>query len=254
VVLPPEHGGWSFLAEPLVLGLIAAPSAAGALVAIAAAAAFLARQPLRLLAGDRRRARRYPRTVAAERAFAVLAAIAAAAFAGATALSRGPLWIAAAIAVPIAAAALGFDLARRSRGAAAEGLAALGLGGTAAAIALAAGWPWAPAFGLWGVLAARAIPTVLYVRARLRLERSAPSSPWPALGSAAIAIGGVGWLVALGLAGAPAPWAMALLFARAGWGLSPWRPRWTTFQLGISEAAIGGGLAIGLGVASRGMG
>ena len=70
VALPVEHGGWGFLVEPLVLGLVLAPSAAGACLALAAAAGFLARHPLRLWLLDRRKHVRYPRTALAERVFA----------------------------------------------------------------------------------------------------------------------------------------------------------------------------------------
>ena len=48
VALPAEHGGWGFLTEPVVLGLVLAPSAAGLCLALAALAAFLTRHPLRL--------------------------------------------------------------------------------------------------------------------------------------------------------------------------------------------------------------
>src|SRR5512136_2263107 len=61
VALPAEHGGWGFLAEPVILGLVLAPSAAGVCLALAALAAFLARHPLRLLLLDRRKGTRYPR-------------------------------------------------------------------------------------------------------------------------------------------------------------------------------------------------
>src|SRR5512132_874137 len=76
VVMPTEHGGWAFLGEPVLLGLLAAPSVAGALWALAAIAAFLTRQPLRLAAGDRRRGKRYPRTVQAEQALGVVLGVA----------------------------------------------------------------------------------------------------------------------------------------------------------------------------------
>ena len=68
VLVPAEHGSWGFLAEPLVLGLAVAFSGAGLLLALAVVAAFLARQPLKLVWTDRRKGRRYPRTAAAERA------------------------------------------------------------------------------------------------------------------------------------------------------------------------------------------
>jgi hypothetical protein len=48
LALPVEHGGWGFVVEPLVLGLVLVPSGAGACLAGAALAAFLVRHPLRL--------------------------------------------------------------------------------------------------------------------------------------------------------------------------------------------------------------
>jgi len=53
VVLPREHGGWSLIAEPALLGLLVAPSWAGVALALAGLVAFLARQPLRLFLVDR---------------------------------------------------------------------------------------------------------------------------------------------------------------------------------------------------------
>src|SRR5208283_2159794 len=49
VFLPREHGSWSLALEPLALGLFVAPSMAGVALALAAAAGFFARRPLRAL-------------------------------------------------------------------------------------------------------------------------------------------------------------------------------------------------------------
>ena len=48
IVVPKERGGWSLALEPVVLGLAAAPSAAGLPLAGAVLAGFLARRPLKL--------------------------------------------------------------------------------------------------------------------------------------------------------------------------------------------------------------
>lgn len=239
VVLPAEHGGWAFLGEPIVLGLLVAPSWAGACVALAAIAGFLARQPLRLWMGDRRRGKRYPRTVLAERAFAALVLVAALAVAGAILLARGPVLIALGVAAPLAAVALALDLGLRSREAAAESLAALALGASAAAIALAAGRPAALAFALWALLALRALPTIAYVRARLRLDRGEPAKLAIALAlHLAAAAAGLA-LARAGFAIAPLAWAFGVLAARAAFGLSPARPRWRAAWLGVSEVVVG---------------
>ncbi len=239
IVLPAEHGAWAFLGEPLLLGLVVAPTAAGVLVALAALAGFLARQPLKLAIGDRRRGRRYPRTRAAERAFAGLALVAALALAGALLLARGPLLWALGLAAPLAAIALAFDLAARPREAASEMAGALALASTAAAIALAAGWSAGPALGLWGVLAARDVPSVLYVRARLRLDRDQPA---PIAAALLAQVVGIAAAIALARA-ACAPWlavvALTLLALRAGVGLSRWRIRTTIPRFGLSELAFG---------------
>ena len=55
VVIPAEHGGWGFMLEPVLLGLLVAPSPAAGLFALATIAAFLLRHPLKLTLADRRR-------------------------------------------------------------------------------------------------------------------------------------------------------------------------------------------------------
>lgn len=239
VMVPTEHGGWAFLAEPVLLGLLVAPSWSGALLAAAALAAFVARQPLRLLLADRRRGRRYPRTAMAERGFAACALAAAAALAGAFALGDRRLALGLAAIAPLAAAALAFDLGRRSRAVAAEVAAALALAGLATAIALAGGRPTAHAFALWAALAGRVIPTIVYVRARLRLDRGEPAPVAAAIAGAAAAIGLASLLVAAGLIHPFAVPAMILLLVRAAWFLSPLRPRLATAGLGVTEIAFG---------------
>ena len=57
VALPSEHGGWGLTLEPGLLGLLVAPSVAGACLAVAAVVAFVARTPLKLALVDRRRGR-----------------------------------------------------------------------------------------------------------------------------------------------------------------------------------------------------
>jgi hypothetical protein len=239
VVLPTEHGGWSFLFEPILLGLLVALSWAGGLIALAAVAAFLARQPLKLFVSDRQRGRIYPRTHVAEIAFAVLALVAHGAFAGAWTLARHSFWLALACAAPLAAIGLAFDLGKKSRRVGAELAAATSLGAIAAAIALAGGAHSEIAFGLWGVLAARTIPTILFVRARLRLEKHQPAGIQGAILAHLLAIAGVMVLVYGGFAPRYATWAMFLLAARAALGMSRWRPRWKTWQLGVSEIVFG---------------
>ena len=81
VAMPPEHGGWGFLLEPIVLGMLVAPSWAGLFWGVAALGAFLAQHPLKLAYTDRKRGRRYARTAAAERVLLIYAGVALAGFA-----------------------------------------------------------------------------------------------------------------------------------------------------------------------------
>jgi hypothetical protein len=189
--------------------------------------------------------------VLATRAGATLVAIAALALAGAVVLGGGALLVPLALGAPFAAITLGFDLANRSRAAIAELAAPLALGTVAAAMARADGWTRWEAFGLWGILAARSLPTILYVRSRLRLERGEPAGIPLALIAQAL---GVAWALALAALGIT-PWvaavAIAVLALRAALGLSPWRPRWTTRQIGASEAVLGGVLVLAVGLGTR---
>src|SRR5512134_520374 len=120
VALPAEHGGFGLLGEPVALGLVLAPSLAGAGLAIAAVAAFLARHPFRLMMLDLRKGVRYPRTALAERFLLGYLALAAAGLLAALASSASPFWPALAAAAPVGLVALAFDALGRSREAVAE--------------------------------------------------------------------------------------------------------------------------------------
>jgi hypothetical protein len=239
VALPAEHGGWGLLAEPLVLGLVLAPGTAGVWLALAALFAFLARQPLRLALMDRRRGVRYPRTALAERVLATFLAAAALLLALASAAAHAPFWPALAMAAPFALAALAYDALGRGREALGETAGAVALSASTAAIALAGGVAPAVAFAASVLLALRALTSVLYIRARIRLDRGLAAGP-----RAALAAHGAALVVAVVLAGvAAAPWLGALAFAvllgRAVHGLSRWRGAIRPQRLGFQELAYG---------------
>jgi hypothetical protein len=60
LVLPTEHGGWGFLFEPILLGLLVAFSWAGVALSAAAICVFLVQQPLKIALRDRLRGKHYP--------------------------------------------------------------------------------------------------------------------------------------------------------------------------------------------------
>jgi hypothetical protein len=239
IVLPAEHGGWSFVAEPAILGLALAPSVPGALLALAALAAFLARQPLKLVLNDRRRGVRYPRTRAAAGVFVAFAALASLLLAAAFRAAPTPFWVPLVAAVPIGVVAVVFDARGRSREAVAEAAAAVAFGASAAAIALAGGAYSTVAWSAWALVALRAVTSVLYVRARLRLDRGR------SVVTAAVHLGhAAAFAVACLLAAAGlAPWLGAAVFvvllARSGWGLSARRRAVRPQAVGWQEVGYG---------------
>ena len=239
VALPAEHGGWGFVAEPLILGLLVAPSGRGASLAVAAVAAFLARHPLKLVLADRLRGRLYPRTRAAT-AFALgYGALGAVALVLGTAGASAMVWAPLAAAAPLALAQLGYDARHRGRDLVAELLGAVAAGSAAASIAIAGGWPAGEAFLLWLPLALRGVATVLYVRTRLRLDRGLRPNRAGAWVSHGVGLAVVATLAAAGFAGWPALAAFAFLLARALHGLSPARRAVRPQLLGFQELAYG---------------
>lgn len=239
VALPVEHGGWALLLEPLLLGLLAAPAPGGALLGLAALGAFLCRHPLALAASDLRRGRRYPRTGLALRFAAGYALLALAAGAAALALGGWVCWPAALLAAPLVAAQLSFDVRRQARALPAELVGAAALSALAAAVAMAGGWALAPALALWAYVAARALPSVLYVRARLRRARGEAAPAAPALLAQLAGLLAVAGLAALGLLPWPAALGPALLLARAAYLLAPGRPAPRAAIVGAQEAVFG---------------
>jgi YwiC-like protein len=253
VALPVEHGGWGMLAEPLVMGLVLGPTLAGAGLTVAALGAFLVRHPLKLALSDWRRGTRYPRTVLATK---VAAAYAAAALAGlALAVWRAPAvaWLPVLAAAPLALLQLWYDARLQGRQLLPELLGGVALGASASALMLAGGWSMAPALAAWALLAAKAVASVVYIRARLRLDRDQPAARAPGLAAHAAALGAAVALALLGWA----PWlgaiAFAVLLARAAHGLSPWHRRVRPQAVGFMELGFGvlTALSLALGYAAR---
>jgi hypothetical protein len=240
VALPSEHGGWGLTLEPVVLGLALAPSIAGAALGLAGLLAFLLRTPLKLVLVDHRRGRSLPRTAMARRvasaegaAVLVLAAVAL--------VSAGPAWLVpVALAAPLVAVELWFDVRSRGRRLVPELCGAAGMAALAASVAVAGGAPVTVAGVAWALLAARSIAAIPYVRTQvLRLHRTGTAAP--GVGGALLAQGaGVGLAVAA-VAVEPAAHAGAVSVTVAGLvrlvGLR-WPPR-SAVRLGAIESVIG---------------
>jgi hypothetical protein len=237
LIVPVEHGGWGFLAEPLVLGLALAPSAPGLVLALGVVLAFLVRHPLRLALLDRRRGARHARTALAEAVASSLAVLATGFFVAAAGLARGPLWPALLLAAPPSLVALLADVRGTSREVVPVVAGALALAAAAPAVVLAGGGRLGVALGAWALLGLRAWTSIAYVRARLRLDRGRPAGVAAVLAAHAAAVLAAAALAA-GL-GTPrlAVVAFVLLFARAAHGLSRWRSSLRPQAVGVRELA-----------------
>jgi hypothetical protein len=199
VALPAEHGGWSLTLEPVLLGLLVEPSWSGVLLGVAALFAFLARTPLKLALGDRRRGRRLERTAIAERIAVLYLIVVAAATAGSIVTARASFWLPLAAAAPVVGIAFAYDVRSLGRRLAPELLGAVGIGSVAAAIVLAGGGAAGDAAGMWLVVAARAAAAIPHVRVQLRrAKRQRPQRRENDLAqAAAVAAGAAGVLAGI---------------------------------------------------------
>ena len=248
VAIPGEHGGWGLTAEPVLLGILVAPSWAGAALGAAAFLAFLSRTPLKIVLVDRRRDRWLPRSrLAASIAGAELAMLLA--FAVVAAVLAGWSWLVpVAIAAPLVGVELWFDMRSRSRRLVPELCGAMGIAGTAAAVALAGDTAAGLAAALWLVLAARAIAAIPFVRTQVLRLRHDGTSSWTSdaaqVAGLAVALGAIAVDPAVA-AGAVAVAALAV--AQFVWSRRPPVPAKT---LGLRQLFLG--LAV-VGVTAAGV-
>ena len=238
IALPAEHGSWGLTLEPILLGLLIAPSWGGLGLAIGAFGLFLLRWPVKV-AQTSRRQQRYPRMTLALRFVALYGLLTfGGLLVGVWQAGWRPLWPLLA-ALPFGLIFFLYDSQNRSRSWQAELAGPVAFSATATIIALAAGWAVGPALALWFVLVARAVPSILYVRARIRLDRGRPHQPAIAIGTHGVALAIVVWLVWVDWL----PWltlsVFVLLLARAIWGLSHYRRPVPIKVIGFSELGWG---------------
>lgn len=167
-MLPTDHGGWGFTLEPIILGLLVAPSASAWGISVAALAVFLARRPIKIFSTDLVRRRWLPRSTIALIFSVLFAVIGVAGVVGAVITTQGPFIIPVAIAIPFALVALRADAHSRNRTLVAELSGSIAMGATVAAITVSSGWDLAPSLGLWLVLAARDVAAIVLVRGQVR--------------------------------------------------------------------------------------
>jgi hypothetical protein len=238
VALPAEHGSWSLVLEPILLGLLVAPSWAGLSAAAGGFAFFLLNRPLKLYLNDRRRGRQFDRTTKARLWAFIYGASGTLFFTITWAVSGFGPFVPLLIALPLLLIFLVYDQ-RPGRHWQAELAAPVAFAAIASTIALAGGWEFWPALALWGFMIARAVPSILFIRARLRLDKGKPTEPWPVVAAHLLAVAGIGLLIYHGFLPGLGLLAMTILLARAIWGLSAYRWRTSVKGLGFLETGFG---------------
>lgn len=236
IALPTEHGGWGLLFEPIALGLLLAPSIAGFYLALSAVGFFLARHPLTLVVLNRKRSSL--RTALAGRFATLYLVIGAASFVAALAFAQRAFLLPLLVATPFALVQVAHDWTGRRRVLLPELAGAIAISSLTTAMLLAGRWSPRLSFALWVVMVARAVPTVVYVRACIRRLRLSTVSPYPMIVLHLLAIGAA---IALGAAEVISAWvamAMFLLLVRAVIGFARAKTL-TAKQLGFSEIAFG---------------
>jgi hypothetical protein len=96
-----------------------------------------------------------------------------------------------------------------------------------------------PALALSGIIICRAVPTVFYVRARLRLEKGQPIDPTLSTLLHALGVAAVAALAWARLAPPLSIVAALILLTRAVYGLSRYRRPALPKQIGFQEIAFG---------------
>jgi hypothetical protein len=235
LILPKEHGSWSLAFEPVALGLLAAPSPGGGWLAVAVAAAFFARRPLRIACRDADPERR----ASAWAALGICTLVAASAL-GATVAVAGLAWIGWLAPTALAGAIfLSFDLRNAGRAELAEVTGAAAFGFLPAAFAVLAGWSAFSALALAVLMLGRTVPTVLGVRAFLRASKTGEWHPGPALAAAGVALLTGLLLHRAGLVSGAAVVLLALLAIRSAMLLVYPRPVLRPGTVGMIEAVAG---------------
>ena len=216
VALPAEHGSWSFWLEPVLLAILVASSGSGFALVILSFASFLIRQPLKIALIDLRKKKFYLRTrlsigfVAFYGLIALLALLAALTGSGADILlPLIPAYGIALVQVWI------FDVRGDSRHWLPETIGAVVMSAFAVSIALAGGWSLLASVTLAGIVVARGIPTIFYVRARLRQIKSGTVNPRISIGLHIIAVLIISALASINLVPKLSVLALIILLGRA---------------------------------------
>ncbi len=237
IVLPTEHGGWGFTLEPIVLGLLVAPSFSALGISVAALGIFLARRPVKIFSTDLVRRRWLPRSTIALVAGLIFVGIGVSGAIGAFMMTQGPFLIPVAVAVPFALVALRADAHSKNRALVAELSGSIAMGATVAAITVSSGWDLAPSFGLWLVLAARDVAAIVLVRGQVRRAKGKEADTRTIYVVQVVSVAAIAVVAALGAVPWVAVAAVALVGVVAVISLN--RPPIPARTIGWTQMALG---------------
>ncbi|HVE60054.1 MAG TPA: YwiC-like family protein [Pyrinomonadaceae bacterium] len=239
IVLPIEHGSWGFVFEPLTAGLLIAFSPSAVWIVLLVVGAFLTRQPLKVLLNDWQAKRNLPQTAVARKFTLIYGAIFTFGLIGSLIFVKLDSFLPFLVVLPFAAYQIYCDAARQSRQLLPELTGAIAISSSAAVIALADNWTFPAAIALWGIFAARLIPSILYVRNRLKLEKGKEFSRFVPVFAHVSAFVLVGGLAFYGLSPVLTVAMFAVLLGRAAIGLSPYRKKVKAMKIGVWEVVYG---------------
>lgn len=239
VALPNEHGAWGLLFEPIAASLAIAFSVGGIWIAVMTVGAFLSRQPVKVFVLNRL-GRRDPELSAAAVKFGSLyGAIFAMGFGGTLATVGFSPLLPFVFIMPLLAAQIYYDSFRQGRKLLPELAGAISISASAAAIALAGGFHIISAFGIWLIFIARLVPSIIYVRERLKLEKGKAYSRVLPLSAQASGLAIVAFLALFRIVPILPVFAMSLLSLRSIEGLASTRKKMRAMQIGVWEVVFG---------------
>jgi hypothetical protein len=239
ISLPIEHGSWGFLFEPLLAATLLVPVFSSLWIALLCIGAFLLRQPIKVFLADKFAKRNLPQTTVAMKFILIYGLIHLLGVVGCLLFVKTESFLPFAIILPFAVYQIYVDSSKRSRELIPELTGAIAISSSSAVIALAGGWNYLNAFALWLIFVCRLIPSILYVRNRLRLEKGKEFTRNAVVISHFFALIIIG-ILAVNFLIPRLPLIMFfVLTLRAIWGLSPYRKKVKAMKIGVWEVIYG---------------
>lgn len=201
--------------------------------------AFLLRQPLKFLIPDLMAGKNLPRTPLALKFTLIFGSVFAFGAIGSYAFTPTSSLLPFLAVAPFAVYQIYCDAIRQSRQLFPEITGAVALSSSVTVLALADGWGVSAAIALWVIMLARLIPSILYVRSRLRLEKGKETRNFPPLAAHVLALALVSGLAYDGLSPVLIVLMMAFLLGRVAVGLSALRSPAKAKVIGIREVIFG---------------